>query len=442
MKETTRRLVLFAGIVGTGSVLIFVDIPLIYMLPLIMAVGFLLLVLIGSITVAEIKNALSKLTLKRIRQQSTPKRPDSVSLSDKKIAPKKDAGEKKGMKNAPAKPAEKTNGIRYHLSLLASSVTSFGKILTERKKPAKKPEEINKLLEHTITEKVRRGSALESAAAVPAESGSNRGGAGGALPAENGDENDPFLSLSDEELGTGLLDGLDEPEPGAEPQNTSALPDADAGLSMPDLEIPALPDETATDAEAILKANADNGSEELNGLDGVEAVDGTLEDMDSINLDDIDLGDDSGMLEPAPRVSVLPSDDSASGSGDLNPATPIKGTGGSESSAEDNHSDISSVAAKWSSQGSLLTVKLEDDHSEISAFAAGTVTGSDEDMLSSLATDIKHVKMEKDVSLLRELKDFKAPATDIEKELSEMSEQLKTASKGTKKKIPSSQGVK
>ncbi|MGA2162593.1 MAG: hypothetical protein ABSG28_10440 [Methanoregula sp.] len=440
MKETTRRLVLFAVIVGTGSVLIFVDIPLIYMLPLIMAVGFLLLVLIGSITVAEIKNALSKLTLKRIRHQSTLKRPDSISLSDKKIAPKKDAGKKKDVKNVPAKPAEKTNGIRYHLSLLASSVTSFGKILTERKKPAKKPEEINKLLERTITEKVRRGSALESAAAVPAESGSNRSGAGGALPAENGDESDPFLSLSDEELGTGLLDGLDEP--GAEPQNTSAFPDADAGFSMPDLEMPALPDETATDAEAILKANADNGSEELNGLDGVEAVDGTLEDMDNINLDDIDLGDDSGMLEPAPRVSVLPSDDSAPGSGGLNPSTPTTGTGGSKNSADDNPSDISSVTGKWSSEGSLLTVKLEDNHSEISAFAAGTATGSDEDMLSSLATDIKHVKIEKDVSLLRELKDFKAPATDIEKELSEMSEQLKTASKGAKKKIPSSQGVK
>ena len=39
-------------------------------------------------------------------------------------------------------------------------------------------------------------------------------------------------------------------------------------------------------------------------------------------------------------------------------------------------------------------------------------------MLSSLASDIKYVKKEQNVSLLRELKDFKAPATDIEKELS------------------------
>ena len=77
----------------------------------------------------------------------------------------------------------------------------------------------------------------------------------------------------------------------------------------------------------------------------------------------------------------------------------------------------------------------------MSSFAAGTATGSDDDMLSSLASDIKHVTKEKDVSLLRELKDFKAPATDIEKELLEMSEQL-NASKGAIKKNLSAKSVK
>ena len=83
------------------------------------------------------------------------------------------------------------------------------------------------------------------------------------------------------------------------------------------------------------------------------------------------------------------------------------------------------------------------DLSDISSFAAGTAQGSDEDMLSSLATDIKHVTKEKNVSLLRELKDFKAPATDIEKELSEISEQLNNAAgKGAKKQSQASQGMK
>jgi hypothetical protein len=439
MKETTHRLVLFAVIVGTGSVLIFVNIPLIYMIPLIMAVGFLLLVLLGSITVAEIKNAFSIQTFKRIRQPSSPKQPGPVNLSGKKISPRKDDIGKKAGKNAPAKPAEKTGGIRHHLSLLASSTKSFGKILAGRKKTAKKPEEINKLLEHTITEKVHRGSAPESVPEVPAAFGSNRAGAVGAMNTGNGAEIDPFLGLSGEELESGLLDDLDEPEPA---EDSGLAPEgADSGLSMMDLEMPDLPDDTNADAEAILKANADNGSEELSGLDGVEAADGTLEDLDSINLDDIDLGDEGGMLEPASPVPTLSAEDSSPGPGGLITA-PATGAGGSGSSAQGSQSDISSDTAKWSSQGSLLTVKLEEDHSDISTFAAGTAPGSDEDMLSSLASDIKQVKKEKDLSLLRELKDFKAPAADIEKELSEVSEQLNTASKGAKKKIPTSQGIK
>jgi hypothetical protein len=411
MKENTRRMVLFAVIVATGSILIFVDIPLVYMLPLIMGVGFLLLVLLGSITVTDIKNAVSKLTLKNLRQQPFLKKLGSLKRSGKKT-PAKDTVNKKADKNAPTKPTEKTTGIRYHLSLLASSITSFGKILTEPKKTAKKTEEINKLLEHTITEKVSRGSALESATAVPAASGSNRGGAGGGLPAENGEDADPFLSLSDEELGTSLLEGLDEPA--AEPQSTPA--DAASGPSQSDLEMPPLPDDMAAEADAILKANPDNGSNDMESLDGVEAIDDTLGDLDNINLDDIDLGDDSGTQEPAPPA---PAPQSADGpdqqSHDLIPATPITPVVGVEGSS------------------------FDADQSDMSSFAAGTATGSDEDMLSSLASDIKHVKKETDLSLLRELKDFKAPATEIEKDLMDISEQLNALGKGEKKKIPSSQ---
>jgi hypothetical protein len=406
MKENTRRLVLFVVIVGTGSVLILVDIPLILLLPLIVVVGFLLLVLLGSITVTDIKNAFSKLALKNLRQRLSSKKSDSVKLLEKKTTVQKGVGEKKTEKKAPAKPAGKNNGIRYHLSLLASSVTSFGRIITERKKPAKKPEEINKLLEHTITEKVSRESALASAGTVPTAPGSNRGG-GGALPSEKGDEIDPFLSLSDEDLGTGLLDGLDEPEPAADPHALTQA-ESDPGLSMPDLEMPAMPDEMAADADAILKANADTGSDELNGLDGMEAVDETLDDLDSINLDDIDLGDDSGTQEPAPLTPMTPVAGPAPGTGSLIPATPITPAG--------------------------LDSSAEDDQADISSFAAGTATGSDEDMLSSLASDIKQVKKEQDISLLRDLKDFKAPATEIEQDLTEVSAQL-TASTSTLKKI-------
>ena len=419
MKDSLRRLVLFITIVGIGSAMIFVDIPLVYMLLLIVVVGFVLLIVLGTITVAEIKSVFSLLNPANLRGRLG--KAGSPHKVEKKPAAAKDAGVKKAEKAAPKKPAEPSGGIRAHLSLLASSVGSLGKILTESRKPKKKVEDIDKLLDHTLTEKVPRSSALESAAAVPAASGPGRGGPGGALPGEGGKETDPFFSLSGEELETGLLDGLDEPELSAavatSPSGEPAPLEADSGLSMPDLEMPPLPDETADDANAILAAHAGEGSDEIGGLeDSGGALTENLGDLDSINLDEIDLGDDSAMLEPASGPSPIQAAGSAPGSSSLVPATPITPAGASDGA---------------------------NDQSDISSFAAGTAQGSDEDMLSSLATDIKQVTKEKNVSLLRELKDFKAPATDIEKELSEISEQLNTAAgKGAKKRSSSSQGMK
>ena len=40
--------------------------------------------------------------------------------------------------------------------------------------------------------------------------------------------------------------------------------------------MPTLPDETAVDAEEILNADADDGSEELRDLDGLNAIDEAL----------------------------------------------------------------------------------------------------------------------------------------------------------------------
>jgi hypothetical protein len=421
MKDSLRRLVLFIVIVGLGSAMIFVDIPLIYMLLLIVAVGFVLLIVLGTITVAEIKDAFSRLTPTNLQRRIGSA--GFLKKTQTKPSVTKEEGGKKAEPYAVKKSAGHVGGIQAHLSLLVSSIGSLGKILSDRSKPKKKVEDIDKLLEHTITEKVTRSSALESASAVPAASGPAKGGgAGGALPSDNAKETDPFLSLSGEELETGLLDGLDEPElstppPSPLPSESPKPQEADTGLSMPDLEMPPLPDETAAEASAILAANAGEMSEETGGPEGGgEAISENLGDLDSINLDEIDLGDDSAMLEaplePAPPQQAGP----APGSGSLVPATPMTPAGAPDAG---------------------------EDQSDISSFAAGTATGTDEDMLSSLATDIKQVKKENDVSLLRELKDFKAPATDIEKELSEITEQLNTAaSKGAKKRSPSAQGTK
>ena len=415
MKDSIRRMILFIAIVGIGSVMIFVNIPLIYMLLLIVVVGFILLLALGTITIGEIKTAASSLNLSSLRKRFT--RAGTSQKPENKPAAAKEAETKKPEKSAVKKPTGAAGGLKAHFSLLVSSIGSLGKIVTDRSKPKKKIEDIDKLLDHTITEKFTRSSALENAAAMPTAPGSAaRGGAGTgkAAAAESGKESDPFLSLSGEELEVGLLDGLDEGElssvPTPQPQASAAVPmEADAGLSMPDLEMPPLPEEAADDASAILAAHAEEGTDDLGELDASDgALDANLGDLDKINLDEIDLGDDSAMLETPPEPAPVPPAGPLPGSSSLVPATPITPAGASDSG---------------------------DDQSDISSFAAGTATGSDDDMLSSLATDIKQVKKEKDISLLRELKDFKAPATDIEKELSDISEQMNTAvSKGAKKR--------
>jgi predicted nucleic acid-binding Zn-ribbon protein len=77
---------------------------------------------------------------------------------------------------------------------------------------------------------------------------------------------------------------------------------------------------------------------------------------------------------------------------------------------------------------------------DMAAFAGGA--SSDEDMLSSLASDVKHIKKDKDISLLRELKDFRAPANEIEQELSGVYERMSSTEKNKKKTPPSITGKK
>ena len=60
---------------------------------------------------------------------------------------------------------------------------------------------------------------------------------------------------------------------------------------------------------------------------------------------------------------------------------------------------------------------------------------AEDEMVRSLASDAKTTKKAKDASLLRDLRDFNAPATDIEGELNEIFSELNaSADKKTKTK--------
>jgi hypothetical protein len=136
-----------------------------------------------------------------------------------------------------------------------------------------------------------------------------------------------------------------------------------------------------------------------------------------VNLDDID--PDAGMEDgtmPAPGSSPSPA---------KSPAATVK--------------------ADWVASDAPKGADLPGDEvstqDDMSSFAGGAA-GSDADLLSSLASDVKQVTKEKNTSLLRDLIEFKAPATDIENELNDIHEMMKVISHHGKKAIRPPQRTK
>lgn len=422
MKESLRRVILFAVIVITGSVMILFDVPLIIMIPLILAVGFVILLLLGAITITDIRSAFTRKKTKKPKKISLVQRLNDMKFFEKKPAPP----DKKP--SSPAKPVEtpksaaQTNvdktSAGSHLRLFFTSLGSLRTVLKERSKHAKKVEHIDELLDKAVSEKVKN-SALTSAGKgvgtkIPPPSGS-----AGSGPPDKGTEQDPFLSLSGDEFDASLLDGLDDQEtpvsPSPQVPNPGApVPGPATIVSQPQIPMPSL--DISSEADDILKDNK-GGLEEFSSLEGGESMDQDFADLDTINLDDIDL--DAAVEEETPSAP-----------------------GSSPSQAE---KPAAAVNTGWIASDAPKGADLPGDEistqDDMSSFAKGA-SGSDADLLSSLASDVKHVAKEKNTSLLRDLKDFKAPATDIENELNLIHETMKAVPNPRKKAIQSPKKTK
>jgi hypothetical protein len=419
MRENLKKPLLFAVIVVIGSVLVLFDIPLILLLPLILLVGFGTLLALGSITITEIREGLA-----RLGKTGVLKRLNDIKFFEKKPADAKKAlppvPAKKEITKEPKKGSEAKPGIAAHLSAFVSSLGSLGTVLRQRSRQEKKVEDINKLLDKTVSEKVIKPPPSVPAPVMP-------GSSGGAGTGKTPDLDDPFMSMSDDEFDVGLLEGLGDD---AGPMASSTVPEAesgagglpDSGPDAPELPPPALDFSAA--AGDILK-NAGGDLEEFSGLDSSDVPEEDFGDLDSLSLDGIELDVDSGEGSgPAPAAEVpLP---------DM-PAPAVV-------PAAEN----SAVKTAWIPSDAPKDAGEQEDEvstqADMAAFAGGS--GGDEDLLSSIASDVKHVKKEQDISLLRELKDFRAPAAEIETELGGMYERMNLAQQTKKKKPSDSKGIK
>jgi hypothetical protein len=397
MKERLRRIILFAIIVITGSVMILMDIPLILLIPLIFSTGFVALMVVGGITVSDISSIFKRPEFEHLKKIPILKRLDEIRFFEK---PPGQRGRKivfrlrEGYGSGTAKKTSPASQVRS----LLSSFSSLGTVIREQKRHQRKVEHINELLDKTVSEKVK-GSALAGAA--------KDGGAGTAILTgsdspglkEQEKDQDPFMSLSRDEFDISLLDSLEDAEPlqpsqpgqGASP---SVIVRPDLAISEPDIPLPSLD----IDLDDRILLEKESGLEEFSGLEGIESVDLDFKDLDTMDFTD---GDDNIVTENGVPETVL----------SVNP-----------SSHEEN-------GALWlkndriSSDGSSDARDREPPGSEISS-PVREATHLYEDLLSSLASDVRYVKKERDLSLLRELKDFKAPANEIDNELKETYERL------------------
>ncbi len=253
MKENVRRIVMFCTILTLGLILIFFDVTLVQLLLMMVIVAVVLPFLLGLVTITEVRTALGRSRSKEPKKggaakpemkKTGPKKPGIIHrLSDMKFFGKPEGADQKRPPKTEKKEAGKTpgqeGGIGAHFSSFLSSIGSLGTVLRQRKRHEKKVDDINRMLDKAVTEKVPvpAPAAPRSAGAAPG------GGAGAAAPGPSGETN-PFLSLSGDEFDAGLLDDLGDvnapvasPE-GPAPGEASASSSPGAELSMPSLDLP------------------------------------------------------------------------------------------------------------------------------------------------------------------------------------------------------------
>lgn len=418
MNENVRRILMLCTILTLGLILIFFDVTLIQLFILLIVVVTVLPFLLGMVTVAEVKGYLANL-----KNTGIIKRLNDIKLFEKRGQTGSAKPAAKPVKPAkPAQPATKAGGIKGHLASIASSFKSLGTIIKERGKRGKKVDEINKMLDKTVSEKVVKPTAT----AAPVAAGKGTGAAPPVTTGSGGtaDASDPFLSLSGDEFDEGLLDGLED-----DPSLGSLSGDLNAGAE-PELLMPSLEEDGESVPAAPSEAAADSSLDAFSGLDGGGSeLDAEFGDLDNISLDDVEIDEDlaGGLDTGAAAAAESPAPEPAPAT---SPSAPSE--------------DPNVVKTAWIPSDAPSSELQEDQigvQSDMASFASGS-SGSDEDLLSSIASDVKTVKKEKDVSLLRELKDFKAPATEIEGELQDMFQKMGGVGKDKDKATPTSDGIK
>jgi hypothetical protein len=416
MNDSIRHIVIFTSMLGIGTLLIFSYLPLLFILLLVGSIGLLLQIFLSPVPMAELKSVIPNLKkisfIKRRKERRKPlKMEEQAPAKAKKQEPTPIIKEKK-------------RGLSLHIGSMISSFKALGSVLAARKKTERKNvDEIDKLLDEMISDKVNLSNhefnanmMKESAMPSAMPLGGSAGGEIAIQPFSRPE--DPFLSLSSDELETGLLDSLndDEDATGIASGSGDTAPAAEAltgttsaGLAMSEPDIPIPPQEVSSEVKEILEEKEPD-LEEFSPLEDTDAIEENLGELDIPDTADLGFGDVLVGEKTGSRASASPTRPAGQGDGGR-------------------------PAASAQAQPSLdvipVPVEKTVDPGDMTAFTA--LVDSDKDMLKSLVGDVKTARKTQNVSLLRELKDFQEPAKEIESELTEIYAALNTTVKRKRK---------
>lgn len=380
MNDGQRRALLFVGTLAVGLVLVFFDIPVLWMLLILVFVGIIFLVVTGAITSADLHTITA-----RLRRSSTSG--TGPAGSTEKAASVSFFQRLKKKRSEKIASEEKIE----HRSLFAGLTENLKSLRGGREKRSK-----------AVKNAVAAAETEQGVAAPPAPQANRPAASGGSVSNEPRPSEDPFLSLSDDELQGDLLgdledlDGLDVPSFDQDSGESPVL----SVSPLPELDIDSIPDEgdAFEDAAAAILADHASDLEEFTDLEGIDEIENELSSLDEADFADSEL---DGLEIDAGEMAALSE------------------TPGVESLLGTNSE--SPPPLEIPDMGSLPPDVEEPSSSndEMAAFASGT-TGSERDMLSLLASESKKVRVKQDLSLLRDLKDVHVGSEELVAELEDV----------------------
>ncbi|MEI7434880.1 MAG: hypothetical protein WCJ93_11575 [Methanomicrobiales archaeon] len=412
MKDSVRRILLFTVILIAGLVLVLFDLPAIFLVLVVIALAVLVLLINGSIKIPKLKVPKISFSSKKGEKKSVKEQKPPVTTKPAKEKSGKKPGS--GTKTATdKKPGKKTQGrfstIRDAFSSMGQAFTVIAGDIGKARKPATAKQRDKNKLDQMLDQSVQgRAPDIRSLKEANPE----------IIPSGKQSVSDPFSTLVKEQMNTELLDSVG---PDDDMGDLSSLNDLDLGADMSgafgddisNLDISLDTDEGITidddsdndEVASILAANMgdlDPGDEgEKDPLSG-EMDMGGLEDLDVNSIDlDQELGDPDNPDNTESRTSPPP---------DKSPPASAPKPASSSASPMGGSPFASAPSSKMDTPE-----KPKDMSDSMMAFSSGK--GMDDDLMASLKSDASGVKKDTNAPLLRDLKDVKVPAADLEKEL-------------------------